>query len=106
MIYNEKDLEDIVESKSKEIVSKENKEKFDLLQKVLDKTYLSEDNYANDIYLRDDVISAIEEVMDGSYKNHTTCYNCRREGNCKYERFCKYFSPFTTAQGDYFQRKE
>ena len=53
------------------------------------------------------VVKAINEVLDGSYKNHSTCYNCKREGSCKYESYCKNSNPHNClAKGDYFIRKD
>ena len=71
---------------------------------VLDGTYLTEDNYANDCYMRDDVIKAIKEVLDGSYKNHEACYNCKRKDNCKYKNCCRKSNTSSCSSKNYFQK--
>lgn len=81
------------------------KENFALLMEVLDGKYLTSDDYANDCYLRDDVIRAISEILDGSYKEHEACYNCKRKDNCKYKKYCKVNNHFSSSTGNYFQKK-
>ena len=101
-LIKEKKLECILDVEAFDIV----KEKLYLLLEVLDGTYLTEDNYANDIYLRDDVVKAIEEILNGDYKKHVACYNCKRKNDCKYKSSCKYSSPLVCETGDYFERNE
>ena len=104
-IYKRKDVEDIVGDKVLEATKKETKEKFDLLLEVLDRRYLTEDSSCNDIFLRDDVVKAMEEILDGSYKEHNTCYNCKRDGKCKFINKCKNAYPSTLSPNSYFEKK-
>ena len=101
-LAKEKKLKNILDVETFDIV----KEKLYLLLEILDGTYLTEDNYANDIYLRDDVVKAIEETLSGDYKRHAACYNCKRKNDCKYKSSCKYSSTLIYATGDYFERNE
>ena len=104
ILMNEPDIlkEELFELKDVDNIIKE---KFLLLSEVLDKMYLTEDNYANDIYLRDNVLKAMEEVLTGSYKEHKTCYNCKKEKNCKYKNKCKRSNPLMISTLDFFEKK-
>lgn len=77
-----------------------------ILMEVLDGLYLTEDNYSNDCYLRDDVLKAIEKIKSGDYKKEKICLNCQRKEDCKYEHTCKTKNPLLLSNKDYFKEEK
>lgn len=75
-----------------------------ILLELLDSVYLTEDDSSNDIFLRDDLLLAIDEVLNGEYKERRICLNCKKNDSCKYKSVCKTNkSPFSNK--DYFTKK-
>lgn len=52
---------------------------------------------------KENIIGAIDEVIDGSYEKHEACYNCRRDAHCKYRNRCRISN--NRASLSYFEKK-